>query len=191
MPFLSNPETFNFGEKLIDWSEAPKGLSPSQYGWVWTQEQFAEALSYASLLIIEREVKKLRHSDKSEHNLVTNKLWHNIQKLQHVDTTVEPAYTRAFYDTLQNFGKELSKLRFGETLHYEYAQFIKHAKALDPNIHVGKEKRTAVNELKILIEAINQLRNPDKSLEVSKFYRFEETMFQNMIDAIAGSRPWA
>lgn len=191
MPFLSNHETFGFGEKLIDWSEAPMGLSPSQYGWVWTQEQFAEALAYASLLIIEREVKKLQYSDKSKAGLVTNKLWHNIQKLQLADTKVEPAYTRAFYDTLQNFGKELSKLRFGETLHYEYAQFIKHAKSLDPNIHVGKERRTAVNELKILIEAINQLRNPDKSLEVSKFDSFEVKMFQNMIDAIAGSRLWA
>lgn len=191
MPFLSNHETFGFGEKLIDWSEAPMGLSPSQYGWVWTQEQFAEALAYASLLIIEREVKKLQYSDKSKADLVTNKLWHNIQKLQRADTKVEPAYTRAFYDTLQNFGKELSKLRFGETLHYEYAQFIKHAKSLDPNIHVGEKRRTAVNELKILNEAINQLRNPDKSLEVSKFDSFETKMFQNMIDAIAGSRLWA
>jgi len=191
MPFLSNPETFNYNCNLIDWSEAPMGLSPSQYGWVWTQKQFSEALSYASLLIIEREVKKLRYSDKSNRNLVTNKLWHNIQKLQLLDPKIEPAYTRAFYDTLQNFGKELAKLRFGETLHYEYAQFIKHARSLDPNIHIGKDKRTAVNELNVLIQAINQLRNPDKSLDVSKFDNFEVQMYQNIIDAIAGSRLWA
>jgi len=191
MPFLSNPETFNYNKELIDWSEAPKGLSPNQYSWVWTQKQFAEALSYASLLIIEREVKKLRFSDKSKHNLVTNKMWHNIQKLQLVDPKVEPAYTRAFYDTLQNFGKELAKLRFGETLHYEYAQFIKHVGSLNPDTHVGKGKRTATNELKILIEAINQLQNPDKSLEVSKFDNFEVTLYQEIISAITGSRLWA
>lgn len=191
IPFLSNPETFNYNCNLIDWSEAPKGLSPSQYGWVWTQKQFSEALSYASLLIIEREVKKLRYSDKSNRNLVTNKLWYNIQELQLSDPKIEPAYTRAFYDTLQNFGKELAKLRFGETLHYEYAQFIKHARSLDPNIHIGKDKRTAVNELNVLIQAINQLRNPDKSLDISKFDNFEVQMYQNIIDAIAGSRLWA
>jgi hypothetical protein len=71
MPFFSNPNTFGFSENLIDWSEAPKGLSPSQYGWVWTQKQFTDALSYAALLTIETEVKRLKN--KGFDKRVTNK----------------------------------------------------------------------------------------------------------------------
>jgi hypothetical protein len=71
MPFLSNPETFGFGKNLIDWSEAPKGYSPNQYGWVWTQQQFANALSYAAVIIIETEVKRLAGQESAKR--VTNK----------------------------------------------------------------------------------------------------------------------
>lgn len=165
------------------------GLSPSQYGWVWTQKQFTDALSYAALQAIETEVKRL--NNKGLNKRVTNKSWAFVQELYKNHPEVEPAYTRPFYDGLNSIGVELSNLRWGETLTYDYQQFIKHVKGLDPNTHLyGKDNATS--ELKILTQAISLLDGSvSKAINLDTFDDYEEKIYTQLLSTITGSRLWA
>ena len=193
IPFLSNPQTFKFCENLIDWSEAPKGLSPNQYGWVWTKQQFAAALSYAAVLIISAEVKRLDDTKKPAKR-VTNKVWGIIRKFYKAHPKAEPIYTRPFYDGLDLIATELSQLRWGEILSYDYQKFVKHIRSLDPDTHLYGIENSNVTEIKILVTAINLLndsQNPDSKLNLADFDNFEERILQKLLDNFVGSRLWA
>lgn len=193
IPFLSNPQTFKFGENLIDWSEAPMGLSPSQYSWVWTKQQFTAALSYAAVLTISTEVKRI-DVVKAKPKRVTNRLFGIIRKFYKVHPEVEPIYTRPFYDGLETIATELSQLRWGEILSYDYQKFVKHIKALDPDTHLYGFENSNVTEMKILVTTItllNDTQNPDSKLSLEDFDNFEEKILQKLLDNIVGSRLWA
>jgi len=191
MPFLSNPETFKFSEDLIDWSEAPKGLSPSQHGWVWTQEQFTAALSFTALKAIETEVDRLSSKGKAV-SKPTSKTWALVQEIYKAHPEMEPAYIRPFYDGLHNISIELSQLYWEQTLSYDYQKFVKHTRGLNPNAHIYGNDNFAVSELKVLSDAISLLDgSQSKAINLKAFDNFEEKIYSKLLDTIAGSRLWA